>query len=86
MKNYDDLRELLDNEYDCQCLRFKVIVPLESLKQTEEILSDFILQYNYSKTKKFVSSLLEKNSITRTKLFKTSKSERRQRVMTLLKI
>ena len=52
MKNYDDLRELLDNEYDWPSVyRFKVIVPLESLKQTEEILSDFILQYNYSKTK-----------------------------------
>ena len=56
MENYDDLRELLDNEYDWPSVyRFKVIVPIDSLKQTEDILSDFILQYNYSKTKKFVS-------------------------------
>ena len=53
MENYDELRELLDNEYDWPSVyRFKVIVPADSLKDTENILSDFILQYNYSKTKK----------------------------------
>ena len=56
MKNFDELKELLDNEYDWPSVyRFKVIVPAAKLKETEEILSDFILQYNYSKNKKFVS-------------------------------
>ena len=56
MKNYDELKSLLDNEYDWPSVyRFKIIVPIKKLKEAENLLSDFVLQYNYSRTKKFVS-------------------------------
>ena len=56
MKNFDELKVLLDDEYDWPSVyRFKVIVPIKQLKEAENLLSDFILQYNYSRTKKYVS-------------------------------
>ena len=56
MKNFDELKVLLDDEYDWPSVyRFKVIVPIKQLKEAENLLSDFVLQYNYSRTKKYVS-------------------------------
>ena len=56
MKNFDELKSLLDDEYDWPSVyRFKIIVPIKQLKEAESLLSDFVLQYNYSRTKKYVS-------------------------------